>query len=260
MMPVLFEVGGVPIHTYGVLGAVGFLVVTFLLLRRGRALGYDREAVIDVVFWGAIAGIVGSRLLFVVQHLDRMRTWSDWIDVRSGGLVFYGALIAGLPTVWLLCRRHGIPFLPFMDATATALPIGHALARVGCLAAGCCYGRPTDLPWAVTFHGHSGTDVPAGVPLHPTQLYEAGWLLVVAVLLAIAWPKRRFDGQITAMYLALYGVGRAVIEAFRGDPDRGWFLEPLLGHALSLSQGLSLVAALFAAAVVVVGVRRAQRL
>lgn len=258
MHPILFYVGSNPIHTYGVLGAVGFLVVVFIVLRRSRALMINRDHVIDIIFWGAITGIVGSRAVFVYQSWDQMNGFWDWVNFRQGGLVFYGALIPGLPVVALLMRKYKIPFFPFMDIIATALPLGHAVSRLGCFFAGCCYGTPTDLPWGVTYTD-SLTDAPHGVPLHPTQLYAVAYLVAIGALCNYFYSRKQFHGQVMLLYLLCYAVMRSLNEILRGDAARGYFLEQVLGQTLSTSQGLSLIVAATALGVFLWGARRARR-
>ena len=141
-----------------------------------------------------------------------------------------------------------------MDITATALPIGHAMSRIGCFLAGCCYGVPTDLPWGVTFINPM-VDAPVGVPLHPTQLYAVAYLLAIGGAVNWFYSRRRFDGQVMLLYLVLYSVARSVNEVVRGDAERGWVLESLLGQTISFSQGLSLVVAMAAIAVFFLGAR-----
>ncbi len=256
MRPIAFHLGAFPVHTYGLMGAIGFVVVSFIVLRRARALMLNRDRVVDVIFWTSLAGLVGSRAVFVFQHADKMAGPSDWINIRAGGLVFYGALLTGLPVAALLMRRYKIPFFPFLDIMGTALPIGHALARLGCFAAGCCYGVPTDLPWGVTF-SHPLTDAPHDVALHPVQLYEAAGLAAIALGCHVLYTRKQFHGQVMVAYLLGYAVLRAVLELWRGDAGRGFFLEGLLGQTLSTSQGLSIVVALVALGVLVWQRRRA---
>jgi phosphatidylglycerol:prolipoprotein diacylglycerol transferase len=118
--------------------------------------------------------------------------------------------------------------------------LGHAIGRLGCFSSGCCWGKPTALPWGVTFtdpYAHEMFGVPLGVPLHPTQLYEAAAEALIFTFLMRRWKKRAFDGQIVALYLALYGAARLLIELVRDDPDRGF----LFGGLLSTSQFIALL-------------------
>ena len=257
MHPVLVHLGSIPIHTYGAMGALGFLVVTWMVLRRSAALGMKREHVVDVIFWGSLAAIFGSRLLFVLQNLERMDSVGRWFDFRSGGLVFYGALLVGLPAIGLILWRHKLPFYAFMDLTAAALPIGHGLSRLGCYFAGCCYGVPTDVPWAITFTDPR-VDAPVGVPLHPTQLYAALYLFAIGAVLNWFYARRRFDGQVMLLYLVLYSVARSLNELVRGDAERGFLLEEQLGQVISFSQGISLLVAAVALGIFFFGARKAS--
>jgi phosphatidylglycerol---prolipoprotein diacylglyceryl transferase len=241
--PVLFDLGGLPIHAYGVLGAVGFVLATAITLARARALGFEVQKVADLIFWLSLASLAGARLLYVVQHPAEIRSLWSVLDLRGGGLVFYGAFVTGIPAGFLLLRRYGLPVLAFWDILATALPLAHAVSRVGCFLAGCCYGAPSDAAWAVTFPADSPT-APPGVPLHPVQLYEAAALLLIGVATNVFYTFRRFDGQVFLLYVVSYAASRFVLEFFRGDPGRGSFL----GTSLSFSQGMSLLvvgAALF---------------
>lgn len=251
MHPILFHLGSAPIHTYGVAGAVGFLLATFIVLRRSRDLFLNRDKVVDVIFWGSISAIVGARAVFVFQNPEFASSLGAMLNIRGGGLVFYGALLAGLPVVGLLIWRHKLPFFAFMDVVATAAPFGHAVARLGCLAAGCCYGLPTSLPWGVTY-SHPLTDAPHAVALHPTQLYAALYLAAIGAACNWLYARKRWNGQVMLLYLVSYAVARSLNEVLRGDFERGWFLPEALGQVLTTSQGLSILFA--AAAIVVFGV------
>lgn len=239
MHPILFEIGGWPIYTYGALGAVGFLLIAGVGLTRTRRLGLSSDRVIDVIFWTAILGLIGSRVLYVVTNPGDFDTWQQWFQIRTGGLVFYGALVTGLPVGMLLARRYRLPVVDMLDAFATAFPLAHAVTRTGCFFAGCCYGVPTDLPWGVTFT-HELAPEPLGVPVHPTQLYAVVYLLAIGAVVNWLYPRRRFRGQVILVYLMLYAVARSVNEIFRGDVERGFVLEPWLGEHLSTSQAISL--------------------
>lgn len=257
MHPILFHIGGVPVHTYGVMGAVGFLVAALTILRRTRALFLNRDHVVDVIFWTSLASLVGARVLYVLQNPQAVDGIGSWFNLRAGGLVFYGALLTGVPVAALVARWRRIPFLLFMDVVATAAPLAHGLARLGCLGAGCCWGGPTALPWGVTY-SHPLTDAPHGMALHPTQAYEALGLFAIAGIAAWRYPRRAWDGEILGIYLLGYAVLRFFVEMLRGDA-RGWFLEGWLGPTLSSSQGVSLLVVAAALGVMAVGYRRARR-
>ena len=239
MHPILFSIGDFDIHTYGFLGAVGFLVTVAISIWRARQADISSDAVVDVIFWAAIGGVIGARGLWVLQNPELAPGPAQWVNLRMGGLVFYGALLLGVPAALLAMWRKKVPILVLCDAFACALPIGHGISRLGCFFAGCCYGTPTDLPWAVTF-GETLADAPLGVALHPTQLYEAGLLFGLAGVVNLVHSRKRHHGASLQAYLGLYAILRFVVEFVRGDATRGYFWESVLGPSLSMSQGLAL--------------------
>ncbi|MCA9571656.1 MAG: prolipoprotein diacylglyceryl transferase, partial [Myxococcales bacterium] len=238
MHPILVDLNGFAIHTYGAMGALGFLFTAFTALWRGRKLGIAAERMADLIFWSALIALVGSRIVFLVQNPVFSSPW-DWVNLRTGGLVFYGAILFGVPAGSLLIRRYGMPFFATWDIFAAAFPIAHGFARLGCFAAGCCYGSPFDGPWAVTFTDPKSV-APHDVALHPTQLYEAGFLFALGAVLQVVYAKKPFHGSVMLVYLLGYAAGRAVVEMYRGDASRGYFLPEVLGSLLSYSQGISL--------------------
>lgn len=256
MHPVFIETGFGTIYSYGAMGALAFIVGCGLVLWRSRRLGLDFNRVADVIFWMAISGLIGARLVFALQQPEAIETLGDLFDLRRGGLVFYGSFLVGIPVGFWLMWRSELPIFALWDIFGTAWPLSHAISRVGCFAAGCCYGLPTDSPLAVTFPEGSAI-APEGVPLHPVQLYEAAALVGIAGITNLFYRHRRFDGQVCLLYLLLYAVVRSITEVFRGDLERGYFLPELLGQVLTYSQGMSLVLAVVALAVFLVGARRA---
>ena len=240
MHPILFEFGGFTIYSYGVLLAAAYLLGLQFALIRARSRGLDRERVMDLGIWIIISALVGAKLLLLVvdyrPFLANPRTVVDLL--RSGG-VFYGGLIAAVTVALVYIWRHRMPMWTTTDVFAPGIALGHVVGRLGCLLAGCCFGRPTSVPWAISFHdpnafATSGT--PLGVSLHPTQLYEAGAeALILAFLLAFERRGRPFPGRTFWSYMLLYGVSRFIIEFYRGDP-RGTVFD-----ALSTSQFVSVI-------------------
>ena len=240
MHPILFEFGGFTIYSYGVLLAAAYLLGLQFALIRARSRGLDRERVMDLGIWIIISALVGAKLLLVVvdyrPFLANPRTIVDLL--RSGG-VFYGGLIAAVTVALAYIWRRRMPMWTTTDVFAPGIALGHVVGRLGCLLAGCCFGRPTSVPWAISFHdpnafATSGT--PLGVSLHPTQLYEAGAeALILAFLLAFERRGRPFPGRTFWSYMLLYGVSRFIIEFYRGDP-RGTVFD-----ALSTSQFVSVI-------------------
>jgi phosphatidylglycerol:prolipoprotein diacylglycerol transferase len=238
-----------PLHTYGLLIASAFLVGIWLAQREARRRGQDAERLADLSFWILVAALVGSRVYFILVN------WGDYFGARAlvatpfgriprllafweGGLVFYGGFIGAALTAWWYMRRHRMAFLPHADTLIPSVAFGHFLGRLGCYAAGCCWGEIAHLPWAarfppgsLAFQTFAGRDRPEAflapdrlttLPLHPVQLYEAfGELALFLVLVLVVRPRKRFHGQVLAVWLLAYAVLRAVVEIFRGDVERG---------------------------------------
>ena len=236
MHPILFEFGPVTVYSYGVLLAASYLLGLQFALMRARARGLNGERVMDLGIWIIISALVGAKLLLVVVDYRQFTTgWSDLLNLARSGGVFYGGLIGAVTVAFWYMWRHKMPLWTTTDVFAPAIALGHAVGRLGCLLAGCCFGRETSVPWAVTFHNQLSI-APRGVPLHPTQLYEAGAeLIILAFLLATERRGHVFAGRTFWSYMFLYGVSRFVIEFYRGD-DRG-----MVFNMLSTSQVVSLL-------------------
>lgn len=241
MYPVLFTFGGWQLQTYGVFVAVAFLLGIALAMREARLAGEDPQRILDVAFYVVIAALVGAKVAWIAGHLDAYRAAGPggWLRVWEGGLSFWGGFVTAAAVAALYLRRHRLPIARVADMAAPALAAGLVVAEVGCLAAGCDYGRPTRLPIGIVFTDPRSL-APPGVPLHPTQLYGAGWALLLFLVLLLAKRRRRTTGVPSAGQLALVaaaglGLGYFVIEFFRGDP------RPMLADGLlSASQPLEL--------------------
>lgn len=242
MWPVLVDLGGFELRTYGIVGAVAFLGVASRALRAAPRLGMTDDQMTDVLFWASVAGLLGSRLFFVFQSPASFSSPLAWFNPREGGLVFYGAPLVGLPVgVWMI-RRAGASVAEVLDHFAVSLPFAHGLSRFGCLAAGCCHGAAWDGPLAVTYHDHRAM-APLDTPLFPVQPLEGTLEMALAGLLAWRAGRRAFPGEIVAGWLGGYGLIRLFTELFRGD-DRG----ALLGLSPSTAISGALVLGALAAA------------
>jgi phosphatidylglycerol:prolipoprotein diacylglycerol transferase len=239
MYPILFEIGGFPVYTYGVLLAAAYLLGLQFALVRARARGLDATRVMDLGIWIIISALVGAKLLLLVVEFDTFRQNPRELVtlLRSGG-VFYGGLIAAVAVAIWYMRRHRLPVWGVSDAFAPGIALGHVIGRMGCFFAGCCFGRATDVPWSVTFRNEyaaQNVGTPLNVPIHPTQLYEAGAeLIILGLLLVLERKWRPFAGRTFWSYMLLYGITRFFIEFYRGDA-RGMILD------LSTSQFVSVI-------------------
>ncbi|HHX41152.1 MAG TPA: prolipoprotein diacylglyceryl transferase [Armatimonadetes bacterium] len=204
-----------PVRAYGFMLMVGFAAGLLYLQRACRGSALPPEGVVDLILGLLLVAIISSRLLFVLLQWESYSDdWREWLRVWEGGLSFHGGLGGGIAFVVWYARRHALRFWWLADLIAPGLALGYAFARVGCFLNGCCYGRPTSLPWAVQFH-----DPPLSThltpPSHPVQLYAVVANLALCGILAYFWRRKRYDGQITGLYLILYSVYRFIAEGFR---------------------------------------------
>jgi phosphatidylglycerol:prolipoprotein diacylglycerol transferase len=223
MHPILFEIGGFPVYTYGVLLAAAYLLGLQFALVRARARGLDANRVMDLGIWIIISALIGAKLLLLVVDIDAFRqNPRELLTLMRSGGVFYGGLIAAVAVAFWYMRRHRMPLWPVCDAFAPGIALGHVIGRMGCFFAGCCFGKATDVPWAVTFtseYASQNVGTPLNVPLHPTQLYEAGAeFAILGFLLFLERRWRPFPGRTFWTYLLVYGITRFIIEFYRGDP------------------------------------------
>lgn len=257
MMPVLFQFKlfglDIALPTYGLALACAFLLALWIASRRGQRAGLPPAVVTDLWIASLLAGVLGSKLLLYLLDLRYYLEHPGAIvaSLRSAG-VFYGGLIAAVLTCIVIVRRRGLDGWLVGDVLAPAIIAGQAFGRLGCFAAGCCYGTACSLPWAVTYtdpRAQGYTGVPLNVAMHPVQIYLALADVAIFLILLAADRRKRFNGQIFLLYLMLYAVGRGTLEFFRGDP-RG----ALWG--LSTSQILSIVVGLIA---LIIYVRRSRQ-
>jgi len=236
MFPDLFSIGPLTVHTYGLFVALGFVSGILVTVKLGKEDGFPPQQVMDMAFIMILWAIVGSRLLYILINFSYYRAHPlDALKIWEGGLVFSGGLVAvAVAMAWYL-RRRRLPFWKVGDLWAPALALGQAVGRMGCFMAGCCYGRPTDLPWGIVF-SHPHTLAPPNIPLHPTQLYSSFGGFAIFFVLLFLHGKRKFEGQVFLWYLILHSTFRLFVERFRGD-ERGL----LPGTEMTLTQLLATV-------------------
>lgn len=241
MYPILFQLGKFTIYTYGFFVALGFIVGILYARQEAIKVGEDPERVLDLIFYIIISGIVGARLFYVATNLssyisDPLGIFKIW----EGGLVFYGGFITALITAFIYVKMKGMSVGKIADIAGPTLALGHAVSRIGCFFAGCCFGKECDLPWAVTFN-HTGSLAKQGVPLHPTQLYSTINLLIIFGILLLLKSRMKIKGQLFWVYIFLYGMTRSIIEIFRGDP-RGAFLFGFFSVSQTIGLTMSAIA------------------
>jgi phosphatidylglycerol:prolipoprotein diacylglycerol transferase len=223
MYPRLFELGPVTVYTYGVLLAAAYLLGLKLAMVRAKARGLDSNRVLDLGIYIIISALIGAKLLLLVTDIGTYTSNPrELLSLARSGGVFYGGLILAVIVALLYIRRIGLPLWTTCDVFAPGIALGHVVGRLGCLFAGCCYGKPTSVPWAITFtdpFAATNVGTPLNVPLHPTQVYEAGAEAVILLLLLGTESRGRpYPGRTFWLYILLYSISRFVIEIYRGDP------------------------------------------
>jgi len=239
MFPRLITIGNFFLPTYGTLVAIAFLVGLYVTVHFAKRAGLKTDPVVNLAIYTALAGLLGAKIAMLL--FDFRKYWTGEIrlfsleTLQAAGVYQGGLILALLVAVWYIRRQH-LPWLTTLDVFAPGLAVGHAIGRLGCLCAGCCWGIATHVPWAITFRNYQAaelTGVQLGIPLHPTQIYES--LAEAMIFLLLFWRIRRphADGLIFGLYLILYSVSRFVIEFYR-------FHEQPLQLGLSLTQWMSL--------------------
>lgn len=255
MFPKLVSIGPLTLHTYGLMAALGLLVGIFTAVRLAPRVELDRQQMYNLGVYMALAALLGGKaMLFVLDWRYYSAHPREIFSLRSlqAGGVYYGGVLFGLLVMWLYARRHLLNFGRVADVFAPGVALGTAFGRLGCFSAGCCWGKPTAVAWAVTFtdpYAAGIVGVPLHTKLHPAQLYEAAVLLAIFGVLLWLWRRRKWDGHIFVSFLLLYAATRFGLEFFRGDP-RGSV------GPLSTPQALSIV--LFVAALAYGWHRRRQ--
>jgi phosphatidylglycerol---prolipoprotein diacylglyceryl transferase len=266
--PTLFHLGSGPhpfeVHSYGFFIAVGMLVGVVLAILRGRRVGMETGATLDLTFYAIVFGVLGARLVYVLMHaplyadlcvgtgtprsLGR-RLWdcSAALHIWQGGLVFLGGAVLAAGTTLLFARRKKIAFGTVADTLAPSVSIAHVFGRLGCYMVGCCYGKPwsggvrfppTSVAFGELIARHELMhEAPSTYALHPTQIYEAGGELLIFLALIWIWRRRHPPGTVALAYAAGYGLLRFVVEIFRGDDGRAFLFQariPTLARLLAV--------------------------
>ena len=227
------------IPTYGFLLALGFTAAYFDALKNCMKQDEDPRHIENIFLWVVLASVIGARMFHVLfEELPYyMNHPSKIFAVWEGGYTLYGAILASIVAIYLYTQAKGIKFLNFVDFATPATALGIGIGRVGCFLAGCCWGKPCNLPWAVTFtHPESFTSA-RNIPLHPVQLYEAFGAFLIYAYCTYRMNRRKHFGEVFFQGLILYSFLRFAVEFFRGDSYRGF----VFGGAVSYGQMISLV-------------------
>jgi len=237
MLPKLISIGSFYVPTYGVLVALGFLAGLGITLRLARRSGLPADKITNLAVYCALAGIAGAKLfMFLFNIGDYLRDPGQifTLETLQAAGVFHGGFIVAVLMAVLYMRKQKLPVFPTMDAFAPGIALGQAIGRIGCFAAGCCWGKECDLPWAVHFRSNFAALVPLDKPLHPVQLYESAADLIIFAILYRQFGRRHRAGQVIGLYLVLYSTARFIIEFYREH-------EQALVGPFSLTQWIALV-------------------
>ncbi len=246
MHPILFEFElfgkQLTIYSYGFMIVVGAVLAgTYLYKQAHKHFNASFDTINSLFLLLLIAGFAGGKVfLFFEQPSYYLSNPGQLFTGR--GFVFYGSLLFCIPTMLLFFRAKKLPVRPMLDIMAIVTCIVHFCGRIGCFLAGCCYGVETHGPLGVIFSDPMCLARPLDTPLHPTQLYSAGMILLILIILLLLKARKSFDGQVFLVYLMLYAIGRSIVELFRGDEIRGYIIDDIISH----SQGISIIIFLIA--------------
>ena len=247
MFPILLHLGPLTIRTYGAMVALAFLAALQVARMTARVRRIEETFMLDIVAIAVMTGLLGARLFYILINWSYFREHpADSFKIWEGGLVFYGGFLLGALVTNLFARYRGYSMAEVSDCLAPALAVGQGIGRWGCFFAGCCYGKPTSLPWSVVFKDPTSL-APLGVELHPVQLYEsAGDFVIAFILWQVLVRRKETKGQVIWLYVLLYGILRFAMETLRGD-DRG-----AMHGGLSPSQLIALAAILVSGSIFLV--------
>ena len=233
----------ITLHSYGFFLVIGFFLSVWLACLEARRRGYDPNIILDLSMPLLLVSIVLCRILYFLVYPSQWRGMGEFLQIWNGGLSFHGAIVGALAVIGYFSWKRGVSYGTLCDLIAPGIFAGYAIGRIGCFFNGCCYGFPTNVPWAVRFHIEGSTDPNAlTLPSHPAQLYSTALSLVLFSLMwwARKQPKfHRFPGQLTIVLLALYGFERAFVEFFRRGataplvPGMEWITRAQLASVLA---------------------------
>lgn len=237
MRPVLFKLFTRPIYGYGTMIAIGILVALLLLSSRVKNNNkYNEDDIFNMCLIAIISGILGGKLLYIITEIRSIIADPSLLQNVGSGFVIYGSIIGGAISIFFYCKRKKWDTLDTFDLIIPSIPLAQGFGRIGCLLAGCCYGRPTELPIGIVFN--NSPFAPSGIHLHPTQIYSSIFDFLLAIFLVWYDKRKNKKGNTLALYIIIYSIGRIIVEVFRGDP-RG------VVSMLSTSQFISIFTLIF---------------
>jgi phosphatidylglycerol:prolipoprotein diacylglycerol transferase len=236
MHPILFHIGSFKLYTYGLFVALGFMTAMWVSQKNAAPHGIPAQTISDIFFVILVSAILGARVLYVGINFEEYTTnWLDIFKIWNGGLVFFGGFLGAIAASLVYFKKKNFKVWKTADILSPGIALGHAVGRIGCFFAGCCYGKACDLPFAIKFTNPESL-APLGVYLHPTQIYSVFSNLFLFFILLFVQKKKRFDGMVFLSYIMLYSLFRFVIEFFRGDFRGDFFFE-----FISMSQGIGIL-------------------
>jgi phosphatidylglycerol:prolipoprotein diacylglycerol transferase len=235
MHPILFKLGSLTIYTYGACIALGAILgFSYMTWQGKKQYGFTFDQANTLFILLVTASIIGGKFFLIFEN-PSLYLGQPGKLISGSGFVFYGSLLFAIPTMLWYFRKHQLPVRGMLDIMAVVTCLVHGMGRIGCLMAGCCYGKPTVHAFGMTFTNPACQANPLNVALHPTQIYEATLIFSLMAVLLFLRSRKRFDGQLFLIYLIGYAVGRGVLEMFRGDLQRGFLIKDILSHSQFIS-------------------------
>ena len=248
----LFTIGNITVQGYGLMIGIGIIAAYLMTEHLAKKKAMDPDPVFSLLIFGVLGGIAGAKILYWITIFDEIIRdpailWHSLTD----GFVVYGGIIGGILAGYAVCRIKKISFWDYLDCATPSIALAQGFGRIGCFLAGCCYGMETDSWCAITFT--NSQFAPNHVPLVPTQIFSSVFDFAHFVLLYVITRRSKVPGFTSSLYLIIYGVGRFVIEFFRGDLIRGSV------GALSTSQFISIFIVAFGVVLMVKKLRDSKR-
>lgn len=241
MHPILIHIGSFNLYTYGLFVALGFMTAMGVSQKNATPHGISHETIANIFFVILISALLGARLLYVGINFDVYKhNLLDIFKIWNGGLVFFGGFLSAVVVTIIYLKINSLDVWKTADIISPGIALGHAVGRIGCFFAGCCYGKECDLPIAIKFTNPESL-APLGVYLHPTQIYSVFSNLILFFILLWIQKRKKFNGMVFLSYIMLYSLFRSIVEFFRGDFRGNFFFD-----FLSMSQGIGLIVFLIA--------------